>query len=242
MDHTGGYYGAIAMLQALLHRRRTGQGQHVDLSQVEAATTLTGPAILDAVVNHRPSTRIGNTSGEPAAAPHGVYRCAPDADPQVGDDAWVAIAVETDQQWRALCGAIGAEELAADSSLASVDGRLQSAGRIDTVIEAWTRQRSPWEAMDALQAAGVPAGAVQRSRDLVERDPQLRHRGMHPEITHPLLGTFKVDGVPVRFSRTSVGVRRPGPLLGEANIDVYGGLLGLGSEEIGALVEAEVVW
>lgn len=242
MDHTGGYYGAIAMLQALLHRRRTGEGQHVDLSQVEAAITLTGAAILDAGINGRSSTRIGNASGEPAAAPHGVYRCAPDEDPQVGDDAWVAIAVETEEQWCALCGAIGAEELAADSSLASVEGRKQSAERIGAAIEAWTRQRSPWEAMDALQAAGVPAGAVQRSRDLVERDPQLRHRGMHPEITHPLLGTFKVDGVPVRFSRTPAGVRRPGPLLGEANVEVYGGLLGLGPEEIEALVEAEVVW
>jgi crotonobetainyl-CoA:carnitine CoA-transferase CaiB-like acyl-CoA transferase len=242
MDHTGGYYGAIAMLQALLHRRRTGQGQHIDLSQVEAAVTLTGPAVLDYAVNGRRSDRIGNASGEPPAAPHGVYRCAPDADPRVGDDAWVAVAVETDEQWQALCRAIDAEELAADPSLASVGGRQQQAARIDAAIERWTRRRSPWEAMDALQAVGVPAGAVQRSRDLIERDPQLRHRGMHPEIAHPLLGTYKVDGVPVRFSRTPAGVRRPGPLLGEGNLDVYGGLLGMSAEEIEELIEAEVLW
>jgi crotonobetainyl-CoA:carnitine CoA-transferase CaiB-like acyl-CoA transferase len=242
MDHTGGYYGAIAMLQALIHRRRTGQGQHVDLSQVEAATTLTGPAILDYAVNGRPSTRIGNASGEPVMSPHGVYRCAPDDDQQVGDDGWVAIAVETDTQWQALCGVIGAVDFAADATFASVEGRLQQSDEIDTTIEAWTRQRTPWEAMEALQEAGVPAGAVQRTRDLVERDPQLRHRGMHPEITHPLLGTFKADGVPVRFSRTPAGIRRPGPLLGEANTDVYGGLLGLLEAQIAELVEAQVVW
>ena len=111
-----------------------------------------------------------------------------------------------------------------------------------TDIAIVLRRRTPWEAMDALQTAGVPAGAVQRTRDLVERDPQLRHRDMYPEITHPLLGTFKVDGVPVRFSRTPAGVRRPGPLLGEANDEVYGGLLGLGEEEIAALAEAQVLW
>ncbi|MGH2603127.1 MAG: CaiB/BaiF CoA transferase family protein [Dehalococcoidia bacterium] len=242
MDHTGGYYGAIAMLQALLHRRRTGRGQHVDLSQVEAAITLTGPAILDFAVNGRPSSRIGNAAGELPAAPHGVYRCAPDPDPRVGDDAWVAIAVETDAQWQALCDAIDAADLAADETLATIAGRRAQAERIDATIETWTRQRTPWEAMEALQAVGVPAGAVQRSRDLVERDPQLRHRGMHPQVTHPLLGTYKADGVPVRFSRTPATIRRPGPLLGEANVDVYGGLLGLSSEEVVALEKEEVLW
>jgi crotonobetainyl-CoA:carnitine CoA-transferase CaiB-like acyl-CoA transferase len=242
MDHTGGYYGAIAMLQALLHRRRTGEGQHVDLAQAEAAITLTGPAILDYVVNGRPSARIGNTSGEPRMAPHGVYRCAPDPDPRVGDDAWVAIAVETDAQWQALCTAIGAPDLAADTALATLDGRLAQTERIDTAVERWTRQRTPWQAMDALQSAGVPAGAVQRSRDLVERDPQLDHRGMHPEVSHPLLGTYKMDGVPVRFSRTPPKIRRPGPLLGEANAKVYGDLLGLPSAELAVLTEQQVLW
>ena len=242
MDHTGGYYGAIAMLQALIHSRRTGRGQHVDLSQVEAAITLTGTAVLDKVVNGRASNRIGNASGEPPAAPHGVYRCVPDPDPQVGDDAWVAIAVETDDEWRSLCDVIGAPELAADAELGGVAGRQAHAGRIDAVIEAWTRQRSPWEAMDALQGAGVPAGAVQRSRDLVECDPQLRHRGMHPEVTHPVVGTGKVDGIPVRFSRTPAAIKRPGPLLGEANGEVYGDLLGLSPAEIEALAAEEVLW
>ena len=242
MDHTGGYYGALAMLQALLHRRHTGRGQHVDLAQVEAAITLTGTAILDKSVNGRDSTRLGNTSGEPPAAPHGVYRCAPDPDPNVGDDAWVAVAVQTEDEWRALCNVIGAPDLSHDSRLSSIADRQAHAALVDAAIEAWTRQRTPWEAMDALQAAGVPAGAVQRSRDLIERDPQLRHRGMHPEITHPLLGTFQADGIPVRFSRTPAAIKAPGPLLGEANDDMFGALLGLCADEVEALAGDHVLW
>jgi crotonobetainyl-CoA:carnitine CoA-transferase CaiB-like acyl-CoA transferase len=242
MDHTGGYYGAIAMLQALFHRRRTGRGQHVDLSQVEAAITLTGTAILNRSVNGRASTRLGNTSGEPAAAPHGVYRCAPDPDPQVGDDAWVAIAVETDEQWRSLCSVIGALPLADDQRLATIAGRKKHAAAIDTVIETWTRQRDPWTAMDSMQAAGVPAGAVQRSRDLAERDPQIRHRDMRPVISHPLVGTAQVDGIPVRFSRTPATIRRHGPLIGEANEEVYRGILGLCAGEMAELVSERAIW
>lgn len=242
MDHTGGYTGAIAMLQALLHRRRTGEGQYVDLAQVEAAVGLTGTAILDYAVNGRPSQRIGNTSGEPPMAPHGVYRCAADPDPQVGDDAWVAVAVATDDQWQALCRTVDAADLAADPCLATVAGRLADAARIDVRLEAWTRERDPWQAMDALQAAGVPAGAVQRSRDLAERDPQLAHRGMRPRVEHPLLGSLTVDGVPARFSRTPAAVRAAGPLIGEANAAVFGDLLGLPAAEVERLTEAQVLW
>jgi crotonobetainyl-CoA:carnitine CoA-transferase CaiB-like acyl-CoA transferase len=242
MDHTGGYYGAIAMLQGLLHRRRTGQGQHIDLAQVEAAITLTGAAVLDYQVNGRPSQRIGNEAGSTTAAPHGVYRCAPDPDPRVGDDAWVAVAVESDDQWRALCGVIGRADLSADARLACLAGRREHASALDAAIEAWTRTRDPWQAMDALQAAGVPAGAVQRSRDLVERDPQLRHRDMHPVITHPVVGTHPVDGVPVRFSRTPAAVRHPAPLLGEANDAVYADLLGLDPADVERMEAERVLW
>lgn len=242
MDHTGGYMGAIAMLQALLHRRRTGRGQHVDLSQVEAAVTLTGPAILDYAVNGRPSTRIGNTSGEPAMAPHGVYRCAPDPDPRIGDDMWVAITVETDAQWQSLCGIIGRPDLSSDPRLCTLAGRMDHAGEIDAAIESWTRQRDPWQAMDELQAAGVPAGAVQRSRDLATRDPQIAHRGMRPVITHPLVGTSQVDGVPVRFSRTPAAIKRHSPLMGEHNHHYLSALLGLSDPEIDSLEQEQVLW
>ena len=110
MDHTGGYMGAIAMLSALLHRRRTGRGQYVDLSQVEAAITLTGTAILDYTVNGRASQREGNRSSQPAMAPHGVYRCGGPEDDAAGDDHWIAIAAATEGQWHALATALGHDE------------------------------------------------------------------------------------------------------------------------------------
>ncbi len=244
MDHTGGYYGAMAMLQALLHRRRTGQGQYIDLAQVEAAITLTGTAVLDRAVNGRSSHRTGNATGpgEVPFAPHGVYRCAPDADERIGDDAWIAIAVATEDQWLALCDAIDASDLAADPALHAVEGRLQRAAEIDAAIEAWTAPRGARHAMEMLQAVGVPAGMVQRSRDLAERDPQLRHRGMRPTVDHPALGRLTVDGVPVRFSRTPAVIERAAPLLGEHNAAVYGHLLGMEADEIARLEAKRILW
>lgn len=242
MDHTGGYMGAIAMLQALLHRRRTGQGQHVDLAQVEAAITLTGTAVLDKVVNGRASARAGNAAPETGACPHGVYRCAPDADPRIGDDAWVAIAVETDEQWQALCEVIDASDLAAEPGLHTPDGRRAARAAIDAAIDAWTRPRDAAHATEVLQAAGVPAGMVQRSRDLAETDPQIAHRGMRPQVTHEVIGTVTVDGVPVRFSRTPAELRTAGPMLGGHNAEVYGDLLGLSSDEVRCLEDEQVLW
>jgi crotonobetainyl-CoA:carnitine CoA-transferase CaiB-like acyl-CoA transferase len=243
MDHTGGYYGAMAMLLGLLHRRRTGEGQQIDLAQVDAAITLTGPAILDFDVNGRPSRRLGNRSGHPAMAPHGVYRCAPDPrEGGAGDDEWVAIAAATEEQWRALAAAIGRPELAEDPSFATLTARMAHQEELDAVIEAWTRPRSNSEAMELLQAAGVPAGRVQRSRELYEEDPQLRHRGLWPEVDHPVVGRHRVDGMPATLARTPATFRRGGPLLGQDNAYVFGELLGMPVSEVKRLEEAEVLW
>lgn len=242
MDHTGGYYGAMAILLALHYRRRTGKGQYIDLAQVDAAITLTGTAILDFTVNGRPSQRLGNRSGHPAAAPHGVYRCAPDPTGLVGDDEWVAIAVETEEQWSALCHALGHPEWREDPRFRTVLDRLTHAEELDALIEEWTRQRSPQEAMLALQAAGVPAGAVQRSRELIGADPQLRHRGLYPVVTHPILGERRIDGMPVIFSRTPPTYSTGGPLLGEANEYVCCELLEMDREEVRRLEEEGVLW
>lgn len=241
MDHTGGYYGAIAMLQALFHRRRTGEGQHVDLAQVEAAITVTGPAVLDYAVNGRCSRRTGNAATDDRTFAQGVYRCAPDPDPKVGDDAWVAIEADTFEEWSALCRVIGRSEWA-DERFTTAGACREHTTEIDAAINGWTRDRSPWEAMAAMQEAGVPAGAVQRSRDLAERDPQIAFRGMRPTVEHPIHGTLTVDGVPARFSRTPAAVTSAGPLMGEANHELLGDLLGLERAEIDALSEEGVLW
>ncbi len=242
MDHTGGYFGAMALLQALLYRRRTGKGQHVDLSQVEAALTLTGTSVLDFAVNGRPSSRLGNRSGHPAMAPHGVYRSAPDDTGVVGDDEWVAIAVATEAQWAAFCAVLGQRGWLIDDRFASLTARLDHQDELDALIEQWTRGRSNKEAMAALQAAGVPAGRVQRSRDTYDDDPQLAHRGMWPVIEHPIVGRHRIDGMPAALSRTPAAFERPGPLLGQDNEYVFGELLGMDLAEVRHLEEAQVLW
>lgn len=235
MDHTGGYFGCMALLLALFHRMRTGEGQYIDLAQVEAAIALTGTAILDYVVNGRPSHRIGNRSEHPAMAPHGIYRCA-------GEDRWIAIACCTEGQWQALCRALGHPEWLEDPRFATCLARYQHQDELDPLIEAWTRCRTPQEAMRCLQEAGVPAGAVQHPSEVVDCDPQTRERGLFPERDHPVIGRSHFNGVPPRLSRTPGTVFRHAPLLGEHNDYVYGELLGLSEKERQALREEGMLW
>jgi crotonobetainyl-CoA:carnitine CoA-transferase CaiB-like acyl-CoA transferase len=240
MDHTSGYLGAIAMMQALFHRRRTGEGQYVDMSQVEAAVTLTGTAILDFTVNGRPSTRQGNRSSHPAMAPHGVYRCAPN--PAFGDDEWLAIAVEDETQWEAFARALGRPDWLADERFATLLARLEHQDELDCLISGWTLERTNSEAMRTLQEAGVPAGRVQRSRELFDDDPQLAHRGLYPRVAHPVVGEHRIDGMPPLMSRSAPEFRRGGPLIGQDNELVFTGLLGMDPEEVALLEEAKVLW
>jgi crotonobetainyl-CoA:carnitine CoA-transferase CaiB-like acyl-CoA transferase len=242
MDHTGGYYGAMAMLAALLYRRRTGRGQHVDLSQTEAAITLTGTAILDYTVNGRPSARQGNRNLHPPYAPHGVYRSAPDPTGLVGDDEWLAIAVTSEAQWHALCDVAQRPSWRDDPRFATLETRLQHQEELDCEIGAWTRSLTNLEAMQALQAAGVPAGRVQRSRELMDDDPQLAHRGVYPTVQHPVLGARRIDGLPLTMSRFQPSYEQGAPLLGRDNAYVFGDLLGLPAEEIGRLEAEMVLW
>lgn len=242
MDHTGGYMGAIAMMMALLHRKRSGRGQYIDLSQVEAGVALTGPAVLDYVANGRHSSRAGNASPHPPMAPHGVYRCAPDPTGAAGDDEWVAIAVATDDEWAALTRVLGQPQWAGDRRYATTEARLARQDELDARIAAWTRPRSPQEAMETLQAAGVPAGRVNRSRELFDHDPQLAHRGLYPTVEHPVVGRHRIDGMPAQLSRTPATFERPGPLLGEANDYVFGELLAMGTADIRRLEEEQVLW
>jgi crotonobetainyl-CoA:carnitine CoA-transferase CaiB-like acyl-CoA transferase len=241
MDHTGGYYGAMAILAALLHRRRTGEGQHIDLSQTEAAITMTGISLLDYAVNGHASTRAGNASGEPAMAPHGIYRCRAERD-DVGDDEWVAIACETNAQWQALCDATGHPEWRDDPRFLSPASRIKHAEALDALVEGWTRERSKDEAMSALQGVGVAAGRVQRSLDLLDGDPQLTHRGLYPTVEHALLGKRRIDGMPVVMSRTQPEYSIGAPLLGQDNARVFGDLLGMAAAEIERLEAEQVLW
>ena len=234
LDHTAGYYGAIAALMALYHRAQTGEGQHVDLSQVETGMLLAGVQMLDFQVNGRPSERIGNRSRWPAVAPHGIYPCA-------GEDRWIAIAVEDDACWRALCAELGLPALAADERFTTNEGRVAHQDALDAAIASCTPEREAHELMEALQSRGVPAGVVQTMEDRMERDPQLADRGFYPVAAHPEMGDHRFEGVPMRFSKARWRLDRGAPLLGEHTREIATGLLGYSEAEYETLVEEGAV-
>jgi len=227
-DYIAPRYNALAILAALEHRRRTGQGQHIDLSQAEASLHFLAPALLDCAVNGSVASRDGNHDRE--MAPHGVYPCA-------GDDRWVAIAVRDDRDWRALCTAMGRPELADDPRLASPGARLARRGELDALVAAWTTPLPMGEVEALLQACGVPASAVQNSPECV-RDPQLRHRGHFVPIAHPAKGQTVVEGSRFRLSRTPARIDAPAPSFGLDNHWVLSDLLGYDDERIALLVIA----
>ena len=242
MNHTGGYLMAIAILFALYHRHRTGDGQWIDMSCTDGAAALNGPAMLDYTVNGVPARRPGNPNSNrsvhPRMAPHGIYRCAGDEE---WDDNWVAIAVRNDDDWRALCRVMSLDDLAVNEELADVDGRMARHDEIDARIEAWTSIRTPMQAMESLQGVGVPAGAVQRPEDRIENDPNVREWGLFSEVEHPKMGRVRVDGMPVKLSRTPARIERGGPTLGQHNAQVFGDVLGMDESTIAEMTEQGVI-
>ncbi len=232
LDHTAGYYGAIAALMALAHRRRTGEAQHVDMAQIETGMVLTGVPVLDFQVNGRDYTRIGNRSEYPAIAPHNTYRCAGD---DFEDDRWIAIVAETEELWGVLCEVLGAPELASDERFTSNEARKRHEDELDAAITALTRPREPRELMYALQARGVAAGLCQRTDDKMEHDEQLAARGFYPTAPHDELGEHRYEGYPAQFSDARWRMVRGAPLLGGDNMEVLSEL-GYTPEEIGQMM------
>lgn len=214
------------LLAALDHRRRTGEGQHIDVAQLEAALHFLAPELLARQATDLVFTRRGNRSQ--SAAPQGAYPCA-------GDDEWCAIAVETDAQWRALRAALGDPEWARASTLDTAPGRLAAHDAIDAQLAGWTRPRAPREVMRLLLEAGVPAGHVQRSRDL-QSDPQYRHRGFHRVFEHPEMGRIPYSGHAFRISGYDNGPRFAAPLLGGESFEILAEELGFEPDRIADLM------
>jgi crotonobetainyl-CoA:carnitine CoA-transferase CaiB-like acyl-CoA transferase len=225
-DYVSPRYTAMAILAALDHRRRTGQGQYIDQSQAECAIHFLGPAILDYTVNGRVDGRVGNADA--AFAPHGVY-------PAAGDDQWIAIVCRDDDDWRRFCAAMENENLARDSRYASAAGRLEHRDAIDSSIAAWSRKLDRCAIESRLQSHGVPAHQVQSSADAYA-DPQLAHRGHFVALDHPTLGKFTVEGPRAKLSRTPAAARRAAPSLGQDNQHVLESILGYDETRISELV------
>jgi crotonobetainyl-CoA:carnitine CoA-transferase CaiB-like acyl-CoA transferase len=232
LDWMGAYSFALAMLTALFHRERTGEGQWIDASQSEVGLFISGTAILDWSANDRIWTRYGNHSPYKPAAPHNVYPCA-------GDDRWLAIACFTQEEWRALTEVAGHPEWANDGRFQDLAGRLKHQAVLDALVADWTKSRDAYETMLTLQRAGVAAGVCQTAGDRCDNDPQLAALKWLTEVTGTKIGRWPIAEVPIKMSESPayIGGRldRGAPGYGEDNNYVYGELLGMSTKEIAAL-------
>lgn len=220
-DFVASHMAAFALLSALEHRRRTGEGQYIDLSQQEASMYVLDAALLDYATNGHVQSRQGNR--HPHAAPHGAFPCA-------GDDAWVAIAVYNDGQWQRLVTALGRPAWATGARFATLLGRKEHEDELEQLISAWTRFRSPAEVARVLRAVDVPCAPVADMRD-VHADSQLMHRGHFLHIGHPVQGDFPYDALSYRVDGATPVPPRPAPLLGQDNQAIWQWLCGLSAEE-----------
>ncbi|MCS6802886.1 MAG: CoA transferase [Chloroflexota bacterium] len=216
------YHLVIAILAALHHRDRTGEGQLIDLSQHESTVVMNGASLLDYTANGVVAQPSANR--HPQRAPHGAY-------PARGNDRWVALACESDDEWRRLAAAIGQPELADDPRFATLAARKANEDALDAIIAGWTRQWTPREAAERLQAAGVPAAPANTVTDLL-RDQHLLARRRYRRIDHPELGSTLVSEPGFLLTETPLLPRRHPVLLGEDTEAILRDLLGLDDEAI----------
>ncbi len=237
MDHTGGYYMALSILMALHNRNRSGEGQWVDMSCTEAGATLNGPALLDYTVNGRRLRRAGmpnsNRNQFPAMAPHGIY-------PARGEDCWIAIACRDDDVWRTLAECVDPTWLDA-ARFAGLEGRLEHEDELDRGLADFTRKHDRFELAASLQSADVPATAVQKPEERIDKDPSTEAWGLWPTVVHRDMGEVRVDGLPVHLSKTDWELENGGPCLGEHNERVFGEILELSDAELEDLREGGVI-
>jgi benzylsuccinate CoA-transferase BbsF subunit len=213
-------HALVALLAALVHRNRTGQGGRIELSQFESIAGLTGPAMIRYSVTGELPRRQGNRA--PWAAPHGVYPCR-------GADTWIAISARTDDERAAVADVL-------DVAIHPDDG-----DELETMIAASTRNWDRWELAKALQASGVPASAVETAGDVFD-DPDLTARGYWRTLEHPVMGPVRFASAPHLWDGQPVSPRTPAPLLGEHTEQIATGLLGLSEREYRQLVTDQVLW
>ncbi len=223
-DHVSGLAGALAILEALAARQRTGEGQRVDLAQLEVGTYLVGPAYVDFLNNGHEALPQGNQDAFDDYVPNNVYRCR--------NEEWLAITARDDQDWQRLRAIINAQDLANNLQLAHVEGRRAHRVIIDAALGQWAALQGAEQAMRTLQSHGIPAGKVQNMCDMTESDEQLAARQWLVEVDNVLLGRHQIDRFPAIFSRAPLEPYRAAPVFGEHNFEVYAELLGLSQEEI----------
>ena len=238
LNHSTGYYGAMHVMLALLNRRRTGCGCYIDLSQTEVGVMTSGTATLEAQLTGQSTPRYGNRMPAADWAPHGAYPCR-------GPDEWIALAVQTDEQWQAFVAEIGSPDWARDARFRTAAGRKAHEDDLDRLMAEFMKSEDRYELMHRLQKRGVPAGVVQTAADRYRCDPQLKERGAFVPLPHSEIGTWPIESFPAKFHTMPVEVGglpgRAAPCMGEDNDAVYRDVLGLTPEAIAQLREDWII-
>jgi len=230
-DPNAGVHGAFALICALFHRAKTGEGQYIDMSQWECAMDLLSEGILEYTMNGREPERVGNR--DPHMAPHGIFKCLdlPEKILDVTIDQWVSIVCPDDAEWGRLARAIGKPELSTDARFKTLAARKQNEDALEAIITEWTSQRRVADVVTELQNAGVAAGACADSKYISE-DPHLNERDYFVYREHPAVGKRQHCGMPWRMSETVCEVKAAAPVLGQHTDEVLTGLLGYSKAEV----------
>ncbi|MCC6718325.1 MAG: CoA transferase, partial [Acetobacteraceae bacterium] len=231
-DPNGGFNAAAALMAALLHKKRTGRGQLLDLSQVECMFPLVASGIIHQSAHGTPGPRRGNR--HPLFVPHGAFRCR-------GEDEWLVVAVTSDAAFHALCRVIRRPDLGDDETLATAAGRRLREDGLEAAIAAWTETLAPDEAMARLQAAGVAAGVARGFGELIRAEPHLAARGFWQDIDRPILGRHWQPTPTFRENARPYPIRTPAPTLGQSTRAVLARLLGLSDAELDRLESDRII-
>jgi len=224
-------YAVMALIGALAYRERTGRGMYIEESQLEAALSFLGPAILDYTANGRVAKRRGNR--DIYMVPHGVYRCR-------GDDYWAAIAVSSEEEWQSFCKVLGDPQWTNDPKFSSFASRKENEDELDVLVAAWTVNYTAQRVMTTMQAKGVPAGVVEKAQEVLD-DPQLRHREHFRFLEHKTIGKMPLHSPAYKLSKTPCHMWKAPPCLGEDNLFVYKEVLGLSEDAISDLIVEGVI-
>src|ERR1700730_9825546 len=230
-DPFAGYLAAFTTLAAVHHARATGEGRHVDVSQLEASMQYIADALIELEFTGRQRERA--TSDDSAMAPHGAF-------PARGEDAWVTLSIATEEQWRALLAAMGNPQWASDARFATPLLRRRNREALHERVAEWTARFDRHELARDLQSHGIPAAPVLAPSDLV-KDPGLEAAGFFQYVEHKAAGLHPYPSFPARIDGEHPPIRRVGPMLGEDNHYVLSKILGLTYAEISRLEEAKII-
>ena len=231
-DPNGGINAATAICAALAARKRTGQGQCIDVSMWEAMTSLMPEGWMDYAMNGVELPRDGNH--DRFMSPHNCFRCK-------GEDEWVSIACGSDEEWQALSRAIGQPQLATDTRFRTAKDRKANEAALERTLTEWTLQRDKWEITRTLQTVGVAAFPSMNSKDLTD-DPHLNERGFFAKLPHAEIGVRTHTGIPWLLANSPNGVRSAAPLLGEHTDEVMRSVFGYSDDVIAKLKEEKVLY